>query len=185
MAGEALRVLAVAYRELPTDYMPDDLISDLTLVGLLGMIDPLREEARVAIDRCREAGIRTIMITGDQPVTAAEIARQLGIDQNGRTYRTMHARELEDQDDEDWQLVVAETAVFARVSPEHKLRIVEALQRQKQVMAVTGDGVSDAPALRAADIGVAMGIKGTAVAKETADMIIRDDNFATIVKAVE
>lgn len=97
----------------------------------------------------------------------------------------MHARELEGQDDEDWQLVVAETAVFARVSPEHKLRIVEALQRQKQVMVVTGDGVSDAPSLRAADIGVAMGIKGTAAAKETADMIIRDDNFATIVKAVE
>jgi P-type Ca2+ transporter type 2C len=187
MAREALRVLAVAYRELAEDYTPDDLTDELIYVGLLGMIDPLREEAKVAIDQCREAGIRTIMITGDQPVTAAEIARQLGIDQDraGRNYRTVHARELEDIDDESWQRVVAETAVFARVSPEHKLRIVEALQQQKQVVAMTGDGVNDAPALRKADIGVAMGIKGTAVAKETADMIIRDDNFATIVKAVE
>jgi P-type Ca2+ transporter type 2C len=187
MAKEALRVLAVAYREVPEDYAPDDLTGDLTYVGLLGMIDPLRDEAKQAIAECREAGIRTIMITGDQPVTAAEIAQQLGIDQDGagRSYRTVHARELEGIDDEAWQRVVAETAVFARVSPEHKLRIVEALQRQKQVVAMTGDGVNDAPALRAADIGVAMGIKGTAVAKETADMIIRDDNFATIVKAVE
>jgi Ca2+-transporting ATPase len=187
MAKEALRVLAVAYREVPEDYTPDVLAGDLIYVGLIGMIDPLREEAKLAIAECREAGIRTIMITGDQPVTAAEIARQLGIDQDkaGHSYRTIHARELEGIDDETWQRVVSETAVFARVSPEHKLRIVEALQWQKQVVAMTGDGVNDAPALRAADIGVAMGIKGTAVAKETADMIIRDDNFATIVKAVE
>jgi Ca2+-transporting ATPase len=187
MAREALRVLAVAYREVPETYTPDDLTGDLIYVGLLGMLDPLREEAKVAIAQCREAGIRTIMITGDQPVTAAEIARQLGIDRDatGRSYQTIHARELDDIDEEAWRQVVAETAVFARVSPEHKLRIVESLQQQKQVVAMTGDGVNDAPALRAADIGVAMGIKGTAVAKETADMIIRDDNFATIVKAVE
>jgi P-type Ca2+ transporter type 2C len=187
MAEDALRVLAVAYRELPEEYTPDDLISDLTYVGLLGMIDPLREEAKGAIEQCHEAGIRTIMITGDQPVTASEIARQLGLDRDkqGQQYRTVHARELEGLDDEGWQRVVSETAVFARVSPEHKLRIVEALQKQNQIVAMTGDGVNDAPALRKADIGVAMGIKGTEVAKETADMIIRDDNFATIVRAVE
>lgn len=187
MAGEALRVLAVAYRELPEGYGPHDLDSELTYIGLLGMIDPLREEASLAIDQCRQAGIRTIMITGDQPVTAAEIARQLQLDQDesGRHYGTVHARDLEALDDQGWQKAVSESAVFARVSPEHKLRIVEALQDQKQVVAMTGDGVNDAPALRKADIGVAMGIKGTAVAKETADMIIGDDNFATIVKAVE
>jgi P-type Ca2+ transporter type 2C len=187
MAEDALRVLAVAYRELPEDYTPDDLVSGFTFVGLFGMIDPLRDEAKGAIEQCHEAGIRTIMITGDQPVTAEEIARQLGLDRDnqGRQYRTVHARELEGLDDEGWQRVVSETGVFARVSPEHKLRIVEALQRQNQIVAMTGDGVNDAPALRKADIGVAMGIKGTEVAKETADMIISDDNFATIVRAVE
>jgi Ca2+-transporting ATPase len=187
MAEEALRVLAVAYRELPDDYKPDDLTTGLIYVGLFGMIDPLREEAKAAIEQCHEAGIRTIMITGDQPVTAAEIARQLGLDRDsqGRHYRTIHARELEGLDDAGWQRLAAEAGVFARVSPEHKLRIVEALQAQKQIVAMTGDGVNDAPALRKADIGVAMGIKGTEVAKETADMIIRDDNFATIVRAVE
>lgn len=187
MAGEALRVLAVAYRELPEAYTRDDLTCDLTYVGLFGMIDALREEVKPAIEQCHEAGIHTIMITGDQAVTAAAIARQLGIDRDktGRQYRTVHARELEGLDEEGWQRVVTDAAVFARVSPEHKLRIVEALQEQGQVVAMTGDGVNDAPALRKADIGVAMGIKGTAVAKETADMIIRDDNFATIVKAVE
>jgi P-type Ca2+ transporter type 2C len=187
MADDALRVLAVAYRELPDDYSDNDLTTDLTYVGLFGMIDPLRDEAKAAIEQCHEAGIRTIMITGDQPVTAAEIARQLGLDRDnqGRHYRTVHARELDGLDDAGWQRLVAEAGVFARVSPEHKLRIVEALQKQKQIVAMTGDGVNDAPALRKADIGVAMGIKGTEVAKETADMIIRDDNFATIVRAVE
>jgi Ca2+-transporting ATPase len=187
MADDALRVLAVAYRELTDDYAPDDLASEFIYVGLMGMIDPLRDEAKTAIEQCHEAGIRTIMITGDQPVTAAEIARQLGLDRDsqGRQYRTVHARELDELDDVGWQQIVAEAGVFARVSPEHKLRIVEALQKQHQIVAMTGDGVNDAPALRKADIGVAMGIKGTEVAKETADMIIRDDNFATIVRAVE
>lgn len=187
MAQDALRVLAVAYRELPDDYTSDDLTTDLTYVGLFGMIDPLREEVKAAIEQAHEAGIRTIMITGDQPVTAAVIARQLGLDRDdqGRHYRTVHARELDDLDDDGFQRIVMEAGVFARVSPEHKLRIVEALQKQKQIVAMTGDGVNDAPALRKADVGVAMGIKGTEVAKETADMIIGDDNFATIVRAVE
>jgi Ca2+-transporting ATPase len=187
MAKDALRVLGVAYRELPEAYTPDDLEKGYTYVGLLGMIDPLREEVKGAIEQCHQAGIRTIMITGDQPVTAKEIARQLGLDRDiqGQQYRTAHASELEGLDDMGWQRIVAETGVFARVSPEHKLRIVEALQAQNHIVAMTGDGVNDAPALRKADIGVAMGIKGTEVAKETADMIIRDDNFATIVRAVE
>ena len=187
LAAQALRVLAVAYRELPENYTPADLTRDLTYVGLFGMIDPLREEVKPAIEQCHEAGIRIIMITGDQPVTATAIANQLGIDRDksGRQYRMVHAQELAGLDDSDWQRMVSDAAVFARVSPEHKLRIVEALQRQKHVVAMTGDGVNDAPALRKADIGVAMGIKGTAVAKETSAMIIRDDNFATIVKAVE
>ncbi len=191
LAGAALRVLGLAYRELPEGYSEksseDDLGRDLIFVGQVGMIDPLRDEAQTTIATCREAGIRTVMITGDQPATAAEIARQLGIDRDaqGHPLRTVHARELSGLDAAGWQAVVADAAVFARVSPQHKLQIVEALQAQGHVVAMTGDGVNDAPALKQADIGIAMGIKGTEVAKETADMVITDDNFATIVGAVE
>ena len=187
LAGAALRVLGLAYRELPESYNQDDLARNLVFVGLVGMSDPLRDEARVAITTCREAGIRTVMITGDQQPTAAEIARQLGInlDLNGRPLRTVHGRELVGLNADDWKELVADTAVFARVSPEHKLQIVEALQFQGHVVAMTGDGVNDAPALKKADIGIAMGIKGTEVAKENADLVITDDNFTSIVSAVE
>lgn len=187
LAGTALRVLGLAYRQLPEAYGDDDLNRELVFVGQVGMIDPLREEARATMDTCREAGIRAVMITGDQPATASEIARQLGIDRDaeGRALRTVHARELAGLDAAGWQAVVADASVFARVSPEHKLQIVEALQLQGHVVAMTGDGVNDAPALKKADIGIAMGIKGTEVAKETADMVITDDNFASIVGAVE
>ena len=187
LAGKALRVLALAYRILPDAYDDDDLVRDLVFAGLIGMIDPLRDEAVAAIATCRRAGIRTIMITGDQPVTAEEIGRQLGIDDAADAGRslTVHGRDLTTLDDPGWRRVVASASVFARVSPEHKLRIVEALQNRGEVVAMTGDGVNDAPALRQADIGVAMGIKGTEVAKEAADMVITDDNFATIVVAVE
>ena len=187
LAAGALRVLALACRDLPDGYGEEDLARDYDLVGLVGMIDPLREEAKAAIATCRGAGIRVSMITGDQPATAAEIARQLGLDRDarGNPLKTVHARELEGLDEEGWARVAAESAVFARVSPEHKLRIVEGLRRRGHVVAMTGDGVNDAPALKAADIGIAMGIKGTEVAKETADMILTDDNFATIVGAVE
>ena len=187
LAGAALRVLGLAYRELPEGYTEADLANELTFVGLVGMSDPLRDEAKSAIATCREAGIRTVMITGDQQPTAAEIARQLGIDvdSHGKLLRTVHGRELVGLDAEGWKNVVADVAVFARVSPEHKLQIVEALQRQGHVVAMTGDGVNDAPALKKADIGIAMGIKGTEVAKENADMVITDDNFASIVGAVE
>ena len=187
LAGTALRVLGLAYRELPEGYGDEDLGRELVFVGQVGMIDPLRDEARTTMSTCREAGIRAVMITGDQPATASEIARQLGIDRDaqGRVLRTVHARELSGLDAAGWQAAVADAAVFARVSPQHKLQIVEALQAQGHVVAMTGDGVNDAPALKKADIGIAMGIKGTEVAKETADMVITDDNFATIVGAVE
>ena len=187
LAGAALRVLGLAYRELPEGYTEADFDRELTFVGLVGMSDPLRDEAKAAITTCREAGIRTVMITGDQQTTAAEIARQLGLDRNleGGPLVTVHGRELTDLDAEGWKRIVADAAVFARVSPEHKLRIVEALQQQGHIVAMTGDGVNDAPAMKQADIGIAMGIKGTEVAKENADMVVTDDNFASIVGAVE
>ena len=187
LAAKALRVLGLAYRKLPEIYDETDLTRGLTFVGLVGMIDPLRDEARETIAVCRSAGIRTIMLTGDQQATASEIARQLGldIDTQGKPLRSVHARELTDLDAEGWDDIVADAAVFARVSPEHKLKIIDALQKRGQVVAMTGDGVNDAPALRKADIGIAMGIRGTEVAKESADMVITDDNFATIVRAIE
>jgi len=187
LAGAALRVLGLAYRELHEGYNEGDLGRDLIFVGLVGMIDPLRDEAKIAIGICRTAGIRTVMITGDQQYTAAEIARQLGIDRDpqDRPLQAVHGRALTDLDAAGWQRVVGEASVFARVSPKHKLQLVEALQAQGHIVAMTGDGVNDAPALKQADIGVAMGIKGTEVAKETADMVITDDNFATIVGAIE
>ena len=187
LAEGSLRVLGLAYRELADGYDEENLLQDLIFTGLVGMSDPLREEAKTAIATCRAAGIRTVMITGDQQVTAAEIAKQLGIDldKDGHTLRTVHGTELEGLDDAGWKSIVSDAAVFARVSPEHKLRIVEALQQQGHIVAMTGDGVNDAPALKKADIGIAMGIKGTEVAKENADMVIMDDNFTSIVGAVE
>ncbi|MFN0053772.1 MAG: cation-translocating P-type ATPase [Planctomycetales bacterium] len=187
LAGAAMRVLGLAYRELPEGYNEADFARELIFIGLVGMSDPLRDEAKAAIATCRAAGIRTVMITGDQQPTAAEIARQLGIDLDldGRTLRTVHGRELTGLDAEGWKRAVADAAVFARVSPEHKLQIVEALQQQGHVVAMTGDGVNDAPALKKADIGIAMGIKGSEVAKENADMVVTDDDFASIVGAVE
>ncbi len=187
LAASALRVLGLAYRELPTDYSEEDLSRELTFVGFVGMIDPLRDGAPETVAVCRAAGIRVVMITGDQEGTAVEIARQLGLDRGaqGKPLGAIHARELSGLDADGWLKVVADAAVFARVSPEHKLQIVDALQRVGHVVAMTGDGVNDAPALRKADIGIAMGIRGTEVAKESAAMIITDDNFSTIVGAVE
>lgn len=185
LAFEALRTLGVAFRSLPADAFRDDeaVEQDLVFAGLIGMIDPPRAEAKDAVARAKAAGIRLIMITGDHPVTAAVIAAELGIISNGRS---MTGAEIEKMpDDAARARMVKEVSVYARVNPEHKLRIVKALQREGSIVAMTGDGVNDAPALKTADIGVAMGVTGTDVSKEASDIVLADDNFATIVVAVE
>jgi Ca2+-transporting ATPase len=185
LSDAALRTLAVAYRPLADGETPAQLHAlehDLIFVGTVGIIDPPRPEARVAIAHARRAGIRTIMITGDHPRTAARIASDLGIVTTGE--RAMTGVELDQLDEPGLADAVRRTSVYARVSPQHKLRIVDALQADGNVVAMTGDGVNDAPALKAADIGVAMGVTGTEVSKEAAKMILADDNFATIVEAV-
>jgi P-type Ca2+ transporter type 2C len=179
LAGEALRVLAVAERANATTANAEH---DMTFLGLVAMIDPPRPEAKQAVDRCRAAGITPLMITGDHPLTAQAIARELGILTDGRA---VTGAELEAIDDAELEREVELIQVYARVSPQHKLRVVEALQRRGHTVAMTGDGVNDAPALKKAEIGVAMGITGTDVAKEAAAMTLTDDNFASIVAAVE
>jgi Ca2+-transporting ATPase len=182
LAAAGMRVLGVAYRALDRPDRLELAEEDLTLLGLVGIIDPPRPEVREAVGRCTTAGVRTVMITGDHPLTAKAIAAELGISTNGRA---LTGAELDLLDGAGLAAAVRDTRVFARVSPEHKLRIVEALRDQGHVVAMTGDGVNDAPALKKADIGVAMGITGTDVSKEASDMVLRDDNFATIVAAVE
>lgn len=186
MAREGIRVLGVAKRMLdkvPNGLDPVPFERDMTFVGLVGMIDPPRPEAKAAVARCHTAGIQVKMITGDHPETALTIAKDLGIAPEGA--RVVTGAELEKMSVAQIREIVGETPVFARVSPEHKLKIVQALQENGEVVAMTGDGVNDAPALKRADIGIAMGITGTDVAKEAADMVLVDDNFATIVNAVE
>ena len=185
MSADALRVLAVGYKvidELPAEITTETLECDLTLVGLVAMIDPPRPEAKAAVAVCRKAGIKPVMITGDHVVTASAIARELGILQDGDLAIT--GAELDAMNDSELDAKVEHISVYARVSPENKIRIVKAWQRKDQVVSMTGDGVNDAPALKAADIGCAMGITGTDVAKGAADMTLTDDNFATIVDAV-
>ena len=186
LAGRALRTLAVAFRLLPDGTNHDDVDErveqDLVFAGLVGMIDPPRDEARDAVARAKRAGIRPVMVTGDHPKTAGVIAVDLGM---ADTPRAVTGAEVERMDEARLDEVVRGTNVYARVSPSHKLRIVSALQRQGAVVAMTGDGVNDAPALKTADIGVAMGIAGTDVSKGASDMVLADDNFATIVAAVE
>ena len=179
MAGEALRVLAVAYKR---DAALEDAEQGMTLLGLVGMIDPPRPEAQAAVRECEEAGIKVIMITGDHPLTAKAVADELGLSKTGRV---VTGAELEAMSDEELERAVESVEVCARVSPAHKLRVVTALQKRGQVVAMTGDGVNDAPALKKADIGIAMGITGTDVSKEAAAMTLTDDNFASIVAAVE
>jgi P-type Ca2+ transporter type 2C len=187
MATDGLRVLAMAFRDLGAAAEGPELAQSdpvgLTFLGLQGMLDPPREEAREAVHECQRAGIRAMMITGDHAATALAIARELGIAKPDD--RAVTGRELDGYDDRELERLVGEAPVYARVSPEHKLRLARALQRGGNVVAVTGDGVNDAPALKQADIGAAMGRSGTDVAKEAADMVITDDNFATIVSAVE
>jgi Ca2+-transporting ATPase len=199
LAGQALRTLAIASRAMATTSLgiepadatrraanielPDEIEDDLMLLGLVGMIDPPRIEAKDAVAIAKRAHIRSVMITGDHPATAEAIARELDIFDPGT--RTVTGAELRTMDDARLDAIVEDVRVFARVDPEHKLRIVAALQRKGHIVAMTGDGINDAPALKSANIGVAMGITGTDVSKEAADMVLTDDNFASIVKAIE
>ena len=186
MAKEALRVLACGYKELdhkPTKEDINELEKDLTFIGMVGMIDPPREEAKKAVEKCKTAGIKTVMITGDHKITATAIAKKLGILE--KEEEAITGQELEKMTDEELEKNVRKYSVYARVSPEHKVRIVKAWQKNGEIVAMTGDGVNDSPALKTSDIGCAMGIVGTDVAKEAADVILTDDNFATIVSAVE
>jgi Ca2+-transporting ATPase len=187
LVGEALRTLGVAFRSLPKDVKNgggfDEAVEhDLVFLGLIGMIDPPRAEAKEAVARAKRAGIRPIVITGDHPKTAMVIAAELGIAAEGHAVTSAQLTEMVDA---ALNKTVREVSVYARVNPEHKLRIVQALQREGLTVAMTGDGVNDAPALKTADIGIAMGITGTDASKEAADMVRADDNFATIVAAVE
>jgi Ca2+-transporting ATPase len=200
LASQALRVLAIATRTVPAASLgidpqaagpsggdkielPDSVEDDLVVLGLVGMIDPPRMEARDAVITAKRAHIRTVMITGDHPATAEAIARELTIFEPGA--RLVTGNDLRTMDQAALDAIVEDVRVFARVDPEHKLRIVDALQRKGHIVAMTGDGINDAPALKAANIGVAMGITGTDVSKEAADMVLTDDNFASIVKAIE
>jgi Ca2+-transporting ATPase len=183
MAADGLRVLAFAERALPD--IPFDqkgVESELTFVGLVGLQDPPRPEVPGAIATCQRAGVRAIMITGDHPLTAKAIGRQVGLNGN---HKVVTGPELDQLSDDELKKLVKQTSIFARTTPEHKLRIVKALQANGERVAVTGDGVNDAPALSAADIGVAMGETGTDVAREAGAMVLTDDNFTTIVNAVE
>ena len=186
LAEKALRVLAMAYKEIdhqPTDKEKEELEGNLIYVGMVGMIDPPREEVKVAVEKCKTAGIKTVMITGDHKTTAVAIAKELGILEDGQEAIT--GSELSKMSDDELAERVENIRVYARVAPEHKVRIVKAWQSKGQVVAMTGDGVNDAPALKTADIGCAMGMVWTDVAKEAADVILTDDNFATVVSAVE
>ena len=186
LAKQALRVLAMAYKYIdhrPSKEEINNLEKDLTFVGMCGMIDPPREEAKRAVEKCKTAGIKTVMITGDHKITATAIAKSLGILENEDEAIT--GSELEKMTDEELDKNIRKYSVYARVAPEHKVRIVKAWQKAGEIVAMTGDGVNDAPALKQADIGCAMGVVGTDVAKEAADVILTDDNFATIVSAVE
>jgi Ca2+-transporting ATPase len=183
MAGEALRVLGMAYKrfpEIPT--CREDSETGMVFTGLAGMIDPPREEVKGAIKLCDKAGIKSVMITGDHKLTATAVAKELGLLKKGTT---LTGAELDKLTDDEFENRVEDIEVYARVSPAHKLRVIEAFDKRGEVVAMTGDGVNDAPALKKADIGVAMGITGTDVSKEAAAMVLTDDNFASIVAAVE
>ena len=181
---EGLRVLAFTYREIPEKHvLTTEDENHLVFLGLIAMMDPPREESKAAVAECIKAGIRPVMITGDHKITAAAIAKRIGILHD--LSEACEGADIENMSDEQLKEFVPNISVYARVSPEHKIRIVRAWQEKGMIVAMTGDGVNDAPALKQADIGVAMGVTGTEVAKDAAAMVLTDDNFATIVKAVE
>jgi Ca2+-transporting ATPase len=181
-AKNALRVLGVAYKELPEDYNLDDVENDFTYIGLVGIIDPARDEVKDSIAEARMAGIRTIMITGDHKVTAMAIAHKIGLTESNEAITGV---ELEEMSDDELREKVKTVDIFARVTSEHKLRILRRLKELGMIVSMTGDGVNDAPAVKSAHVGVAMGLKGTEVTQEASDMILIDDNYATIVNAIE
>jgi len=185
LASQALRVLAMAYKKLPSaeKFEDEKLENDLVFVGLEGMIDPAREEAILADKKCQQAGIKTIMITGDHKLTAMAIAKEIGIFKEGDLVLT--GQELDQMSDDDFEKIVEKVTVYARMSPEHKLKIIKAWKKKGQIVAMTGDGVNDAPAVKRADVGISMGQTGTDVTREASDIVLADDNFATIVNAVE
>ncbi|WP_048051143.1 calcium-transporting P-type ATPase, PMR1-type [Methanosarcina soligelidi] len=183
MANQTLRVMGFAYRQVPENIIPEEAEKDMVFAGLMGMRDPPREEVKVAIATCTDAGIRTVMITGDHKTTAFAIAREIGIYREGDL--VLKGTELDALGDKEFEDMVEKVSVYARVYPEHKLKVVNALKKKGYIVAMTGDGVNDAPALKAADMGIAMGITGTEVSKEASSMILTDDNFASIVSAVE
>ena len=186
LASQALRTIAIGFKEISSQTLilnEKEAEKDLTFIGLQGMIDPPRPEVKLAVKECKEAGIKTVMITGDHVITAKAIAKQLGILSNQS--KVLDGSELSNMSVEELEDIVEDVSVFARVSPEHKLKIVKALQNRGHIVAMTGDGVNDAPAIKAADIGVAMGITGTDVAKEASALVLLDDNFATIKSAIK
>jgi Ca2+-transporting ATPase len=185
-ASDALRVLAMAYKKLPAglnEFNENTVEDNLVFTGLEGMIDPPREEAIKANKTCQKAGIKAVMITGDHKLTAMAVAKEIGILKEDSMVLT--GTELDQMSDEEFGKIAEKVAVYARVSPEHKLRIIKALKANGEIVAMTGDGVNDAPAVKSADVGVAMGISGTDVTREASDLVLTDDNFATIVRAVE
>ena len=182
-----MRNLGFAYKELPDDAskLDEEIETDFVFVGIMSMIDPPRTEVKDAIALCKSAGIRVVMITGDHKLTATAIAKALNLlDEKDAEGKVLTGSELEGMTDDQLDAIVEKVVVYARVSPEHKMRIVKAWKKKDEVVAMTGDGVNDAPALKMSDIGIAMGISGTEVTKEAADMVLADDNFASIVKAV-
>ncbi|MBM3706265.1 MAG: cation-translocating P-type ATPase, partial [Actinobacteria bacterium] len=185
MANKALRVLGFAYKSLPGIYnaVPEELEKDLVFVGLQAMFDPPRENVKEAIVKCKNAGINAVIITGDHKITAIAIAKDLGLFKEGD--KALSGDELDKLSDDNLNLIIEDIKIYARVSPEHKVRVLDALKKKGHTVAMTGDGVNDAPALKKADIGIAMGITGTDVAKEASDMVLTDDNFSSIVNAVE
>ncbi|MBU2100424.1 cation-translocating P-type ATPase [Candidatus Micrarchaeota archaeon] len=183
-AADALRVLGFAYKEISLPLTPENIEKELVFLGLAAMIDPPREEVKNAIETCKTAGIKTVMITGDNKHTAKAIAKEIGL-LNDDNQRIVTGKELNEMKDKEFEEIVEHTVIYARTHPEHKMRIVQTLQKKGHIVAMTGDGINDAPAVKKADIGIAMGIKGTDVTKESADMILIDDNFATIVDAVK